>query len=344
MNNKIKILIILTAIFLIVLSGLNLMTTARDKAKNIPLNDSYYGQDMYTPALPLLFEDLKNEVVKGPIKLQGYDSHIIDTINSIDPPTNRRDEKYYYKIVAKRLPEYKKIIEDAIWEKFKEKSKLIDKIEWTPGNAYHIVLYAMVKKDVEFMNEFEILDTSAFDNSKDKFKYFGIKDKNDKLKNNVKPLFYKDKDNYAILLHTKTNDEIILYRGDINKPVNDIWKDVKKRINQDEERFSEIDKLMVPFINLDNMFEYKELADKQIQNTNLIIKKVLESVEFKLDNKGAKLKNEALMLIERNAVAIDFIKPRFFYFDKPFVLFMKEADKKNPYFMLKIKDTEYLVK
>ena len=50
------------------------------------------------------------------------------------------------------------------------------------------------------------------------------------------------------------------------------------------------------------------------------------------------------MLIERNAVAIDFIKPRFFYFDKPFVLFMKEADKKNPYFMLKIKDTEYLVK
>ena len=97
MNNKIKILIILTAIFLIVLSGLNLMTTARDKAKNIPLNDSYYGQDMYTPALPLLFEDLKNEVVKGPIKLQGYDSHIIDTINSIDPPTNRLDEKYYYK-------------------------------------------------------------------------------------------------------------------------------------------------------------------------------------------------------------------------------------------------------
>ncbi len=344
MNKKIKILIVLIAVFIIILSGFSKMTIAKSEAKKIMLNDKYYGKDMYTPALPLLFEDLKNKVVKGPIQLVGYDSHIINTLNSIDSASNRLDEKYYYKIVAKRLPEYKKIIEDAIWEKFKEKSKLIDKIEWSPGSKYDIVLYAMVKKDVEFIKEFEILDLQTFNNSKDKFKYFGIKDENEKLKDNIKPLFYKNENNYAVLLYTKTNDEIILYRGDLDKPVDTIWKDVKKQINENEERFSEIDKLKVPFINLNEMIEYKELADKQIENSDFIIKKVLECVEFKLDNKGAKLKNEALMALETCALRIAPEKPRFFYFDKPFVLFMKENGKENPYFMLKIKDAKYLVK
>ena len=74
----------------------------------------------------------------------------------------------------------------------------------------------------------------SFNNSKIDVKYFGTKDKSRFFKTQIKPLFYKDENNYAVSLKTKTGDEVILYTGDFkDKTVHQIWGDLNKKIKPD---------------------------------------------------------------------------------------------------------------
>lgn len=318
--------------------------TLSGSLQSVAVKDEEYGQNMYTPAFPLIYEDLKKEIVKkDKVELDGFDSKMFNLLDSMDSPENRLDEKYYYKIIARKTPSYKRKIENDIWKKFKEKSSIIDTVPWKPKNEDEIILYSMVKKDVEFLKHFEILDPMPFDGSEFNVKYFGVKDKARLYKNNVKPLFYQNEDCYAISLKTKTGDEIILYAGDIKKPVNAIWDELNSKTDDSKyEAFKNNDKLTVPFIEIKEIINYVDLARKKIKNTDFVINSAIESVEFSLDNKGAKLKNEAMMAIMTTALLPS--NSRYFLFNRPFALFMREEGKKEPYFMLKISDTRYLVK
>ena len=42
-------------------------------------------------------------------------------------------------------------------------------ISWKPGDERDIVLYSMVKKNVEFLKYFEILEPMSFNNSKNRY-------------------------------------------------------------------------------------------------------------------------------------------------------------------------------
>ena len=180
----------------------------------------------------------------------------------------------------------------------------------------------MVKKNVEFLKYFEILEPMSFNNSKIDIKYFGTKDKLRFFKTQIKPLFYKDENNYAVSLKTKTGDEVILYTGDFkDKTVHQIWGDLNKKIKPDS--FKNDDKFLAPFIDIKQLISYDDFAGKEIKGTDYKIAKAIESVEFSLDNKGAKLKNEAMIMMETCALRPD-VQQRYFYFDKPFVLFIKE--------------------
>lgn len=315
--------------------------------QEVSMKDEEYGQNMYTPAFPLIYEDLKKEIVKkDKVELVGFNSYMFNVLNRMDPPENRLSEKYYYKIIAKKTPAYKRKIENDIWKKFKEKSSILDSIQWKPKNEDDIVLYSMVKKNVEFLKHFEILDSMPFNGSAEKVKYFGVKKNAKTYKNNVKPLFYeadKDGETYAISLKTKTEDEIILYVGDLDEPVDIVWDELTVKADDTKaDAFRNNDKLTVPFIEIKELIKYVDLSGKLIKGTDYRINSAIESVEFSLDNKGAKLKNEAAMMLEKMALMPD--NSRYFSFDRPFALFMIEKGKKEPYFMLKVSDTKYLVK
>lgn len=336
-----------TVLFLI-LSALaaGIILTGRVFAlQNVQMKDSDYGMNMYTPAFPLVFEDLKEKIVKGKVEFIGYHSSMVDTLEAIESPKNRLDEKFYYHTVVKKIPASKKKIEADIKEKFNEKSSILDMVQWEPPCEEDIILYAMVKKNIEFLKRFEILDPLPFNNSKEEFKYFGTKEKTEYFKAQTKPLFYKDENNYAISLKTKTGDEVILYMPSENdlkeKSVHKLWAQLQKKIKPDS--FREDDKFLAPFIEIKELISYDDLINKEIKGTDFIIAKAIESVEFSLDNEGAKLKNEALIMLEKCALMPE-IQSRYFYFNKPFVLFIKEEGRENPYFMVKIRDTKYLVK
>ena len=64
----------------------------------------------------------------------------------------------------------------------------------------------------EFEKEFEELENGQFGNYEN-VKYFGIKKKtSEKVREQVKVLYYNSKEDFAIKLLTKSNDEVIISR------------------------------------------------------------------------------------------------------------------------------------
>ena len=88
------------------------------------------------------------------------------------------------------------------------------------------------------------------------------------------------------------------------------------------------------------MKEYKELEGQPIKNRegNLIeIGTALQTVKFTLDDVGGKIKSEAGMNVATTSIKDN--KPkRYFYVDKTFAIFLKEASKDKPYFAARVDD------
>ncbi|MGD2094509.1 MAG: hypothetical protein PVH77_05830, partial [Phycisphaerales bacterium] len=102
--------------------------------------------------------------------------------------------------------------------------------------------------------------------------------------------------------------------------------------------FGSGDVLMVPemFWEIDHRFD--ELLGKTISNANpsMPIIGAKQSIKFKLDRCGAILESEATI----KAAAI----PRYFKFDRPFLIIMKKRGNEQPFFVMWVDNTELLNK
>ena len=86
------------------------------------------------------------------------------------------------------------------------------------------------------------------------------------------------------------------------------------------------------------------MTHKRIKGTNIEIDKALETVQFKMNNEGVKLKSEAIIAMKTCALFPQENKPRKFYFDDTFVMFLQEYDQQVPYFAMRVNDVETLNK
>ncbi len=298
-------------------------------------------ENLWCITLPLVWNDFMDKVNKGnPVNLKGGNPVIVDELNKRLYSKEDISEDSYYQVYGEISKKLKKEIEKNIYKKFKEKSDILSLINWDMPNSY--LFYVMLKKEFTFLNEFEKLSSMPFNNSKEIVKYFGIgKSNNELLRENVKVLFYNSINDFAVKLNTKENEDVILFRTDKDSKFDELYDYVVSNIKPDS--FSENDKLRIPYIDVNELISYDEICGKKIENTNYIITQVLQTIKFKMDNKGGSLKSEAAIGMMRASMPA-FNKSRFFYFDKPFVLFLKEASKDKPYYAMKIKDSKYLVK
>lgn len=247
----------------------------------------------------------------------------------------------YYLAYGKVSKSLKNKIEKDIYNKFKEKSDILDIFDWSNKDGYFF--YSMLKKDFNFLTQFDILEADAF-NSIGKVKYFGINDssKRKELSKNVRVLFYNNENEYAISLNTKENENVILFRTDKMDSFENLYAYVNENIKFD--KFNKKDTLKVPFINVDKTITYNELCNKVIKGTNYYISQAVQTIKFKMDNKGGSLKSEAGIGIRMTSLAPEPVIPRHFDFDKKFVLFLKESGKDKPYYSMIVEDDSFLVK
>ena len=139
-------------------------------------------------------------------------------------------EKCYYKFSGNIKKNTKHEITKAISKKFNEKSDILDSLDLTP-NKNNFLIYAMLKKDFEFLKEFDKLGKSKFGNNMTA-EYFGINNNtNSDIKNNVKVLFYNNQNDYAVKLITNSVDEVFLYKSSANKDFRSLYKDMDTKTN-----------------------------------------------------------------------------------------------------------------
>ena len=324
---------------------LTMMITASLQAfaTGIAVQPTFYSrtnaQDrVWVGTFQLVWNDFMDKIIHNPVRFREGTPIIAQELNKRTFSTDDISEKSFYKYTGKVTKNTKKQIKKALKKKFKETSDILDKLDLSPQNDMFII-YTMLKKDFEFINEFDKLEKSAFKQNKD-VEFFGIdKNSDNKLDKGVSVLFYNNPNDFAVMLSTRNNDEVFLYKNASNKAFNYIWADMQKKHKtfKGESSFKNLDELKVPNISFFEEKAFDELTNKRIMGTNYIISQAIETIKFDMDNKGVKLKSEAAMTVMTTALLPENTS-RKFYFDDTFVIFLKEKQKQKPYFALRVND------
>lgn len=292
----------------------------------------------------LVWNDFMNNVIKGKIEFLDGESELASELNKQSFKSDQLSENSYFKMSGQAVGEdLKNKIKNGIKQKLNEDSKLIEKINWNDSNGY--VLYAMLKKEFEFLEPFSTaMGSIKFKNSETTVKCFGV-DSANKLdaSRNIEILFYNSEKDFAIKLKTKNKEEVILYKttGE-NKSFDENYNEIKKKESNysGKKTFEKEDILRIPFIKVNDEINYDELCGRDIKNSKYYIKQALQTIDFELNNVGGSVKSEAVIDSSQKAW-VD--KKRKMILDSDFILYLKEENKEQPYFALKVDNTDVLV-
>lgn len=322
------------------------------------INDKVVWDSMWCWTFQLVWNDMINEVVKKDVVFDPQ----LEIVKNLNKQTFTNKElspnSYYSKFWLFTL-DLKSEIENWIKEKFNETSDILNQLNWSNApqsddyydwkNEKEYLFYTMLKKIFEFKYIFDELDKWKFADKYEDIKYFWIEWYSDSsLYDQVYVYYYNSEEDFAIALKTKEWDDVILSRWIKWNSFKDLYDNIlnNKKKYEWNCNFTESDYLRVPELKFENLTEYYELEDKYFNTKNgdkCKISKAIQTIELNLDKKWWKIKSEALIRMEiEGAMPDDLqIKPiehRYFYFDQPYVIMLKESDKDLPYFAAQISD------
>lgn len=304
------------------------------------LEDEITEDTAWCGTFNLIWNDLKNDLAKQDIVFTPQ-LKMVENLNKETFNTSYLSEDSYYKTYGIPSIQLKEKIEKEIKEKFNETSDILDSFDWENAGPEDYFLYSMLKKKFEFPKQFTELPNGKFGNYEN-VKYFGINSSTDEnVREQVEVLYYNSKDDFAIKLKTKTDDEVIISKGNTQNTFKEIYEEIQKN-NQnykDNKALTKNDTLQIPNIDFNVKKEYEELENNTFKFSNgeeYKIDKTLQTIQFNLDKKGGKIRSEAGMMVNKSSLLQD--KPREFLVNDTFCIFLKEKNKELPYFASKISD------
>lgn len=317
----------------------------------VPTMENKIGKDAsYCATFQLIWNDLKNDLVKTDIKFP-EENDFVTELNKEHFTESDISSSLYYKTYGLKTLKLKKQIEDEIWNKFNQRSDILDKFSWDEEDldqgltdVQRYFFYTMLFKEFSYPYVFDVLDNKTFNNKYNDVKYFGISRTSDrKLYDQVSVLYYNSPDDFAVSLLTKENDEIIF---NVN-PKGDTFGEIYKSIidNSDNYKgfkfFREKDTLRIPYLDFKLLKDYTELEGKPFYDLDMNayeIIQAIQSIQFEINERGGKIKSEAAMDVFKATSAYNPEEPRYFEVDKTFAIFLKEANRDKPYFASLIDD------
>lgn len=325
---------------------ISVVPTMRDK---ITANSSWCG------TFQLVWNDMKNEVVKKDVIFNPQEK-IADNLNKEEFTQDMLSDKYYFKTYGLKSLELKEEIEKGIKEKFNQESDILDDFDWSEEalndpnnpNVSRYFFYAMLYRKFEFLQEFDKLENEKFGDKYNDIEYFGINENTkDSVGNQIDVLYYNSKDDFAIVVNTKTDDEVIFCKNPQGETFNKIYENMNKESKkyQGSKKFKNIDEFKAPNLTINEKREYNELQNKEFETADsrtATIEKAIQTIKFSLDEKGGEIKSEAAIDLKvSNALPnkkpeVD--EPRYFYVDNTFVIFLREKGQTVPYFAGRVED------
>ena len=370
MNKKRKILIIfgiLIILFIIVFVVINKENIFSKKATKLQsvsgitvvptMNDTITTDSSWCGTFQLVWNDMKNEVVKKDV-IFNPQLDMVKNLNKEDFNETMLSEDYYYKIYGLKSLALKEQIENGIKEKFNQTSDILDDFDWSeseldnPNNPdeRRYFFYTMLYRKFEFLQEFDKLDNSKFGNNYNNIQYFVInKNTTNSVGNQIKVLYYNSKDDFAIIVNTKTDDEVIFCKSPTGSNFNEIYENMNNEADKytGSKSFKNVDEFKAPNLEFDEKKEYTELENKKFETADPYydtaeIQKAIQTIKFSLDEKGGEIKSEAAIDMKMDTSLVETKpkadEPRYFYVDDTFAIFLREKNKPKPYFAGRIDD------
>lgn len=325
-----------------------------DKLEVVPtMNDVISADTAWCGTFQLIWNDMINEVIHQ--KVQFLEPlEMVEHLNQQDFNENSISEEYYYKKFGLKILDLKNEIEKGIQEKFGETSDVLGNVDWTENqldqgkeDIKRYLFYTMLKRDFSYPYQFSKLEQGKFANQYENISYFGIDSKtNEKVRNQVKVLYYNTQQDCAVILNTVEGDQVILSKGNQGNTFGQIYEDIMKKSEfyEGSDLLKESDYLKIPEIDFDVKREYHELENKEFYTADedvATIVKAIQTIKMNLDEKGGSIKSEAVIDLEVCTTSLERPTeelPRYFYFDDEFTLFLRENGKEKPYFATHIKD------
>ncbi len=305
------------------------------------IGSDYKGNYVWGGAMNLAWNELNENVLQENLKLQTDDETALNIVEKFNNPIFTKDdlneESYYIKSGYGQS-----IVDEINYElnkKFPSRSFADLNVDLHPTD---IISYAYFFKEVKYKTVFEKKDVYFNDQ---KVKGFYAQEENQKK--NVKIINYSSDEKFIISLQLKNDeDQLILAKGyDMESPqlvVNEIIENIKN----DFTSIDESDNFEAPNLYLDHHRDYVELTNRYLANKGFeeyFIAQMMESIKFAMDEKGAKVENEAVIKMTRG-MKIESGEPRNFIFDKPYWVIMKRKNSENPYFILGVNNVELMKK
>jgi hypothetical protein len=215
------------------------------------------------------------------------------------------------------------------------------------------VAYAYLYKDLAFAHPFADNDAMAFGAAQVKNFGFG-KDPRllpDGVMDQVSIYDYKSPDDFIIKVKPKAEgDELILAKLEPGVTLQATIDSVLQRIAANKpDPIGPNPQLAIPKLNFDLRGDFPQLEGLILQPSlsahvkRLKTTEVKQLVRFQLNEKGAILKSEAVMVFKTLAMPGPQVKRHIMIFDKPFLILMKRANSAHPYFALWVGDASLLV-
>lgn len=301
------------------------------------------GNYVYGAAMNLAWNEMKDNILHETPKFNTTDSEtlgLISVFNSAPFTKKDLDEKSYY-VKSGFGQKTVTTINQESKQKFPSKSFSDLDLELNPQD---FIAYAYFLKEVEYLEPFTT-DEVTFNDEQVKGFYADTLSQ----KENVEVLQYSDQDHFIVKINLKDNsDEIFLAKGfDMNDPA-----DAVEKINMDNKNglpsLGKNDIFKIPEVHLDYARKYDQLLGLSFQNKGFedyAIKEMVEKIKFDINNKGARVENEAVIAAPTSAVATkEPTERKLIVLDKPFWVVMKRTDSQNPYFILGINNSSLLGK
>ena len=197
-NKKKFVIVVCTC--LIILGGVIYFMGNKNKIKDKPLtkgiyvvptmNDEVKSDSAWCATFQLVWNDLKNEVVKQDIVFSPQLA-MAENLNKEDFTENMISDEYYFKIYGVKTKALKEKIEAGIKEKFNQTSDILGDFDWSddelddPNNPDYnrYFFYTMLYREFEYKTKFRELDKDNF-GKYENIKYFGIDNDSNKKHQN----------------------------------------------------------------------------------------------------------------------------------------------------------------
>lgn len=350
---KNKIITLVFVVLAIVSLALIYIFRIRKNNKSIPVtegvavvptfDDEISSDSSYCATFQLVWNDMKNEIIKKDIVFNPEEI-MATNLNKESFTEDMISDSYYFKVFGPKTIKLKEEIVNGIKEKFNQTSDILDDFDWGEDalddpDLRRYFFYTMLYREFEYKQRFTVLENSNFGNYED-VKYFGVaSNSSSEVRNQIIVLFYNSKDDFAIKLTTKSNDEVIFYKNPKGKTFNEIYSNMTNDANKytGSKNFSNNDTFKVPMINFNVKREYNELQNNPFyddENREYVIEKAVQTINFKLDEKGGRVKSEAA--IDTNVTSAPVKESRNFNVDDTFAIFLKESSRDMPYFAARI--------